>query len=167
MSAIADVIGWKFNHQAGMSTVNGVITSFPGGIPTQADQDTWTAEYNLYLAKKNRNAEVNALRAAKLKAGVSFKLKTFDATEVSVGTIAAKYERLKRESAATADWTSIDNTMNTFTLADFLVLTNALSTYGDLCFRTARTHKNTLNALITPAEVKAYDITKNWPSNLY
>ena len=49
---IAEVIGWKFNHQAGMSTREGVITEFPGGIPTQADQDLWTAEYEAYLPTK-------------------------------------------------------------------------------------------------------------------
>jgi len=46
MSDIATVIGWKFNHQQGMSTRDGVITAFPGGIPSQADQDKWTAEYD-------------------------------------------------------------------------------------------------------------------------
>ena len=45
MINIGAVIGWKFNHQEGMSTRDGVITDFPGGIPSQADQDTWTAEY--------------------------------------------------------------------------------------------------------------------------
>ena len=45
MTNIGIVIGWKFNHQEGMSTRDGVITAFPGGIPSQADQDTWTAEY--------------------------------------------------------------------------------------------------------------------------
>ena len=28
-AGIGAVIGWKFNHQAGMETVNGVITAFP------------------------------------------------------------------------------------------------------------------------------------------
>ena len=46
---IAQVIGWKFNHQSGMSTSDGVITSFPNGIPSQADQDTWTAEYTAHI----------------------------------------------------------------------------------------------------------------------
>ena len=45
MTNIGTVIGWKFNHQEGMSTRDGVITTFPGGIPSQADQDKWTAEY--------------------------------------------------------------------------------------------------------------------------
>jgi hypothetical protein len=45
MTEIHQVIGWKFNNQQGMSTKDNVITEFPGGIPSQADQDTWTAEY--------------------------------------------------------------------------------------------------------------------------
>ena len=40
MSDIANVIGWKHDHQAGMCTADGVITEFPGGIPSQAEQDT-------------------------------------------------------------------------------------------------------------------------------
>ena len=50
MSNIGAVIGWKHNHQAGMSTRAGVITEFPGGIPSQADQDAWTAEYEAHVA---------------------------------------------------------------------------------------------------------------------
>jgi hypothetical protein len=50
MTDIASVIGWKHNDQAGMCTEEGVITEFPGGIiPSQALQDTWTAEYDAYL----------------------------------------------------------------------------------------------------------------------
>jgi len=48
--SISQVIGWKFNHQAGMSTKGDVITEFPNGIPTQADQDLWTSEYEAHLA---------------------------------------------------------------------------------------------------------------------
>lgn len=51
---ISDVIGWKFNHQSGMhcKEINSVMTiiEFPNGIPSQADQDTWTAEYDAYVA---------------------------------------------------------------------------------------------------------------------
>jgi hypothetical protein len=49
MSNIGEAIGWKFNHQSGMSTSDGVITAFPGGIPTQAEQDLWTAEYEAHV----------------------------------------------------------------------------------------------------------------------
>jgi hypothetical protein len=52
MNTIGEVIGWKFNNQSGMTTRNGVITGFPGGIPSQADQDLWTAEYEAYLPTK-------------------------------------------------------------------------------------------------------------------
>ncbi len=61
MTDIAEVIGWKVNHQSGMSTEDGVITEFPGGIPTQAEQDLWTAEYEAHVQanayKGNRLAE--------------------------------------------------------------------------------------------------------------
>ena len=50
MTNIAQVIGWKFNHQEGMSTKGGIITAFPGGIPSQADQDKWTKEYEEYVS---------------------------------------------------------------------------------------------------------------------
>jgi len=49
MSNISAVISWKFNDQPGMVTKNNVITGFPGGIPSQADQDTCSEEYNAYL----------------------------------------------------------------------------------------------------------------------
>ena len=57
--SISQVIGWKFNNQAGMSTKDGVITEFPNGIPTQADQDLWTSEYEAHLAAN----EYKGLRA--------------------------------------------------------------------------------------------------------
>ena len=47
---IGRVIGWKFDHQAGMSTAAGVITEFPGGIPSAEDQATWTTEYEAFVA---------------------------------------------------------------------------------------------------------------------
>lgn len=60
---IAEVIGWKFNHQPGMSTRSGVITGFPGGIPSQAEQDTWRLEYEAHLSaidyKGKRRIEYN------------------------------------------------------------------------------------------------------------
>jgi len=50
---ISKVISWKFNHQAGMKCkeIDGVMTvvEFPGGVPSQADQDTWTQEYDDWL----------------------------------------------------------------------------------------------------------------------
>ena len=60
MSNIGAVIGWKHNHQAGMCTADGVITEFPGGIPSDSDQATWTTEYESYLAStayKGKRAE--------------------------------------------------------------------------------------------------------------
>ncbi len=59
--SIAEVIGWKFNNQSGMTTIDGVITEFPDGIPSQSDQDLWTTEYEAHLVSikysENRKAE--------------------------------------------------------------------------------------------------------------
>jgi len=51
---ISQVIGWRFNHQEGMrcKETDGVmaIIEFPGGIPSQSDQDLWTQEYDDWVA---------------------------------------------------------------------------------------------------------------------
>jgi hypothetical protein len=67
---ISNVISWKHNDQAGMATEEGVITEFPGGIPSQADQDTWTTEYEAYVAANaysgKRKVEYNRLNQLEL-----------------------------------------------------------------------------------------------------
>jgi len=51
---ISQVISWKFDHQPGMrcKEVDGemVIIEFPGGIPSRAEQNQWTAEYQAHMA---------------------------------------------------------------------------------------------------------------------
>lgn len=75
MSNIAQVIGWKFNHMPGMSTIDGVIYEFPAGVPgvnyggdglpTQADRDAWAVEYEADIAAtqymENRKAAMQEL----------------------------------------------------------------------------------------------------------
>lgn len=65
MTDIGAVIGWKFNHQEGMTTRDGIITEFPDSIPSQADQDKWTKEYEEYVSanayKEKRKAEYPTL----------------------------------------------------------------------------------------------------------
>jgi hypothetical protein len=44
-----------------MSTRDGSITEFPGGVPSQTDQDAWTVEYETHLnAIAYREARRNA-----------------------------------------------------------------------------------------------------------
>ena len=54
-----------------MATANGVITAFPNGIPSQADQDTWTAEYEAHLAateySRQRKAEYDKLNQDEMR----------------------------------------------------------------------------------------------------
>ena len=71
-AGIGAVIGWKFNHQAGMETVNGVITAFPvtsgvtltDGIPSNEDIATWTNEYNAAMTMIDIRAKRDALLTA-------------------------------------------------------------------------------------------------------
>jgi len=91
---IAEVIGWKFNHQAGMScrTVKGKleIVEFPNGIPSKADQVRWTKEYEDYLAAgptvSERQAEIDDL----LTQYPAFKL-ILEAVEESQGLSAGTF----------------------------------------------------------------------------
>ena len=43
------VLAWKFPDVQGIVTRGGVITEFPDGIPSQADQDKWTKEYEDHM----------------------------------------------------------------------------------------------------------------------
>ena len=63
--SISQVIGWKFNDQAGMSCkeIDGMmeIIGFPGGIPSKADQADWTAEFIAWEASGGRkDMQVNS-----------------------------------------------------------------------------------------------------------
>jgi hypothetical protein len=68
---IANVIGWKFNNQSGMrcAEVGGAIRiiEFPGGIPTQAEQDQWTAEYEAWLSAQQTAATAEAARLSAIE----------------------------------------------------------------------------------------------------
>jgi hypothetical protein len=59
--SIEQAIFWKHPGLEGIRTEDGIITEFPGGIPSQALQDTWTAEYDAYVLanayKSKRQAE--------------------------------------------------------------------------------------------------------------
>ena len=50
LANMAEIIGWKHNHQSGMATDGGVIIDFPGGIPSDEDIDTWETEYDAHIS---------------------------------------------------------------------------------------------------------------------
>lgn len=59
MTNIAIVLEWKHPGLEGIRTKNGVCMAFPGGIPSQADQDTWTAEYEVWKTAQDQAALAN------------------------------------------------------------------------------------------------------------
>lgn len=46
---MAEIIGWKHSHQAGMETVDGEVVRFPGGIPSDSEINTWKTEYDAHV----------------------------------------------------------------------------------------------------------------------
>ena len=65
MKNIANVISWKFKDQPGMATTDGVITDFPGGIPSAEDQEAWTTEYEAAMVSAAKNETLSAVRSAR------------------------------------------------------------------------------------------------------
>jgi len=61
MINIGTVIGWKFNHQPGMSTIDGKITAFPGGIPSEEDQSKWSGEYEQFIEQQKIYTQIEDL----------------------------------------------------------------------------------------------------------
>ena len=69
---VGAIIGWKFNHTPGMSTVDGEIVKWPeslGSQPTQENLDTWATEYETFIAEREASAkEASASADTKLLA---------------------------------------------------------------------------------------------------
>ena len=64
MSINTDALLWKHQDVEGILIRNDVILEFPGGIPSQADQDTWTVEYEAYKVMADIRAKRDAALAA-------------------------------------------------------------------------------------------------------
>lgn len=63
------ILGWKFNHAEGITTVDGHIRDWPealGEKPTEAQIDAWGAEYDAAMAAEHAAlvAELDAEEAA-------------------------------------------------------------------------------------------------------
>ena len=70
-------------------------------------------------------------------------------------------------STILCEWIDSGNSVNALSVANFILLCDAINNYVDLVVRTAREHKNAIAALATLADVNAYDYTVNWPSTTY
>ena len=78
---IGAVLMWKFPALSGVATRGGVIIEFPPdvpdvdyveGIPSQANQDTWAAEYALYKGKVDQIEAIDEAEAAAVAAGFEY-----------------------------------------------------------------------------------------------
>jgi hypothetical protein len=96
--SIAEVISWKFNNQPGMrcEEVKGAlaIVEFPGGVPTQQDQDAWTAEYEAYRASDARKNDDAQRELDGQKALKAIALLLIDKGVFTLAELRAKYRSL-------------------------------------------------------------------------
>tara|TARA_R110000823_G_scaffold7042_1_gene26074 strand:- start:1294 stop:1578 length:285 start_codon:yes stop_codon:yes gene_type:complete len=63
MSNLGSALGWKYNHESGICTVNGSITAWPnslGTVPTDAEQDGIITEYTAWAAITDQIATLEA-----------------------------------------------------------------------------------------------------------
>ena len=55
---LGEALGWKFNHQSGITTRDGMLTAFPGTRPTDTEQAQYVSEYVVYLASVQHKDDV-------------------------------------------------------------------------------------------------------------
>jgi hypothetical protein len=46
---MGEILAWKHPNTSGISTVDGVITEFPGGVPSDNNINTWKTEYDAHV----------------------------------------------------------------------------------------------------------------------
>lgn len=63
MTDLMDALAWKFPSNS-MRAVDNVLLEFPGGIPSQADQDLWVAEYEAWKGWDDVRQQRNTLISA-------------------------------------------------------------------------------------------------------
>ena len=64
MSTLAEVLGWKFNHEPGIVTRGGSLIAWPptlGALPTPTQIVQWTAEYELVQDDVRAAAKLDGL----------------------------------------------------------------------------------------------------------
>lgn len=173
MTDISVIIGWKFDNQPGMKTVNGQIVEFPGGIPNQASIDAWTAEYELSAEKSAKRASVDALYASTVST-FSWGGYTWQATQdikdsaqwaqdaIDGGALTGNL----RWHGGSADYVGItlDNQLVTMDAQSVVARAKAMAPKVYNARVNARKHKDAINALGSVAAVEAYDISTGWPA---
>ena len=68
MPELAEVLGWKFNHEPGLRTKEGKLEAWPdtlGPYPTRNQLEAWTLEYETAQAQPS-GQELNLARITEL-----------------------------------------------------------------------------------------------------
>ena len=95
-SKLAMALGWKFNHQPGMTTSDGSLTGFPGAWPTDAEQAQIVSDFETYVGSSQaKDDELQVfLESAGGKVVKAMALVLIDKGVCTLAEIRAKYRSL-------------------------------------------------------------------------
>ena len=84
MASLSSVLAWKHSGVSGIVVSNDVILQWPlGASPTQGEIDTWTTEYESYIAV--RNAE---------KADYKTHIEAYTGTTINIPDVVSRITRM-------------------------------------------------------------------------
>ena len=136
---------------------NGAIESM-GDAPSQHhvfsfDQKQW--QYNLEGHKTATWQDVKAARTSQEFGTFDWGGYTFQCDEVSQRRIQGAVQLAGIDSTMTLDWTLADNTVQTFTAAEYVQIGQALANHVSQCHERGRILRQQIQSATTEAELEA------------
>ena len=132
--------------------------------------DDVTATYtvvdrNLAAMKAERQAQVNALRDAKMAAGVTWDGNVYDSDIISRANLTSTVSSVSAGLTLPVgfSWRTSDNANVAMDSADLNALAQVMLDHVNACYGASWSHKDAIEALATPAAIDSYDITTGWP----
>ena len=119
--------------------------------------DTKAWDYDLTEAKREAWTRVKLSREADECGNFTWSDNTFQCDEHSQRKLMLTMQRALIDSSLSMDWTLADNTVKTFSSADYLNIGTAMSTHINACHEKAKGLRTKINAATTQDELD--DIT--------
>ena len=112
-------------------------------------------ELNLTLAKDLKWAEIKSARTSQEFGTFDWGGYTFQCNEVSQRRIQGAVQLAAIDSTMTLDWTLADNSVQTFTAAEYVQIGQALANHVSQCHERGRILRQQIQSATTEAELEA------------
>ena len=144
-------------------------TAFVGELEYPAD-----AGALLQAAKRNKHADVDAVRDDKIAAGVPYifpgdvpgTVQTRDLTDhrnIQANASAAQMYIINSQPDAPMQFRDMEDVVHTLTATEMAQMCAYVMGYGQAIYSASWAHKTAIDALGTVEAVEAYDVTIGWP----